>query len=544
MSKHSHGRRTVTLIAVAALALAACGGSSGGSKTDGSYTLSTTTPAAAGPIDSFTWSMYAEPDSLNYAYAFDYPPNQVLANVCESLLRWNADLTYSPSLATKWENPTPTTWVYTIRQGVKFHDGTTMTADDVAASLNYHLDPKVGSYWNSVYERVKSIRKTAPDEVTVTLTKPDSQFNQYMAASPGTVESAATLKADGTDYGNPSKGVNCTGPFAFGSWTPGKNITLKRFDGYWGSKLRAKSKSVKFVFLQDPNTMVNAMQTGQVDGGWAVPANAYSRLKKSGAGSLYYGINTTVSSEIVSNLDGPLGDKRVRQALLMATDREGIVKAGEKGVGEVAGSLAPRSTWTGVPESTVDTYYAALAKYPYDVKKARTLAAKAGVKGQKVVIATSPITIGVEIQTQAIAAAATAIGLKPEIKTISPDQYSALFSDPAARKGIDLFPTQWYESVGDSLDMYGVLRTGQFSNYGGWSDKAYDDAVNKAVAINDPVKRSAYTAQAQQITQEELPWLPMYTLPTSVWMGKRITGVAPSINFMYYPWAATIGAKG
>ena len=547
MPQHSHGRRTailVSAVAAASLVLAGCGGASSDSQADGAYTLSTTTPAASGPIDSFTWSMYAEPDSLNFAYAFDYPPNQVLANVCESLLRWNADLSYSPGLATKWENPTPTTWVYTIRQGVTFHDGTTMTADDVAASLNYHLDPKVGSYWNSVYERVKSIRKTAPDQVTVTLTQPDSQFNQYMAASPGTVESAATLKADGTDYGNPSKGVNCTGPFSFGSWTPGKSIILKRFDSYWDAKLRAKSSSVKFVFLQDPNTMVNAMQTGQVDGGWGVPANAYSRLRKSGAGSLYFGINTTVSSEIVGNLDGPLGDKRVRQALLMATDRAGIVKAGEKGVGKVAESLAPRSTWVGVPESTVDTYYASLAKYPYDVTKAKALAVKAGVNGQKIVIATSPITIGTDIQAQAVAAAATAIGLKPEIKTVSPDQFSALFSDPAARKGVDLFSTLWYESVGDSLDMYGVLRTGQFSNYGKWSNKAYDDAVNKAVAINDPIKRSAYTAQAQKITQEELPWLPMYTLPTSVWLGKRITGVAPSINFMYYPWAATIGAKG
>ena len=138
-----------------------------------------------GDIDSFTWSLYAEPLSLAFPYAFDYPPNQVLSNVCESLLRWNADLSITPGLATAFTNPTPTTWVYTIRDGVTFHDGTTLTADDVVASLSAHLNPDVGSYWASVYRNVKSIKKTGDMEVTVTLTQPDSMFNQYMAVSPG-----------------------------------------------------------------------------------------------------------------------------------------------------------------------------------------------------------------------------------------------------------------------------------------------------------------------------------------------------------------------
>ncbi len=134
--------------AAACLLLAACSGKASsdpsGSPTAGgpAYELTALTPAPKGDLDSFTWSLYAEPLSLSYAYAFDYPPNQVLANVCESLLRWNADLSYSPGLATAFANPTPTTWVYTIRQGVKFHDGATLTADDVVASLSYHLQPR------------------------------------------------------------------------------------------------------------------------------------------------------------------------------------------------------------------------------------------------------------------------------------------------------------------------------------------------------------------------------------------------------------------
>ncbi|MFE5693446.1 ABC transporter substrate-binding protein, partial [Streptomyces erythrochromogenes] len=105
------------------------------------FRLTDKTPAAVGDVDSFTWSIYAEPTTIDYAHAYDFPPNQILANVCESLLRWNPDLTTSPNLATSYTNPTPTTWVYQIRPGVRFHDGTTLTADDVVASLRRNIDP-------------------------------------------------------------------------------------------------------------------------------------------------------------------------------------------------------------------------------------------------------------------------------------------------------------------------------------------------------------------------------------------------------------------
>ncbi len=547
----SRRRALVTsAVSVAALLLAACSGTAGSSSpgdtsAGAAYKLSTSTPQPVADIDSFTWSVYAEPLSLAYPYAFDYPPNQILSNVCESLLRWNADLSISPGLASAVANPDPTTWVYTIRGGVTFHDGSALTADDVVASLNLHLNPKVGSYWASVFRNVKSIEKTGPMEVTVTLTQPDSMFNQYMAVTPGTIESKAFLEKAGADYGNPSTGVDCTGPFEFDSWKSGQSITLTRFDNYWDPELRARAGSVKFVFIQDPTTRVNAWQQGEVDGGWQVPSNAYAPLQNGGPGTLYYGLNTTVVSQIVSNLKGPLGDPKVRQALLMAIDREGIIKAGESGVAELADSLVTKNTWGGVPSDQVDSIYADLPSYPYDVAKAKAMAAEAGVSGQKIVIATSPVAVSADVVAQATAQAAKDIGLVPQIKTISPDQYTAMFSDAAARKGFDLFFTSWYVSLADPMEMYGVLRTGEFSNYGTWSDATFDADTGTAIAdpVGDPARVTA-EADAQQTAMEQLPWLPLYSPPTSLWLGDRITGVVPSIYYMYYPWAATIGAKG
>ncbi len=103
-----------------------------------------------------------------------------------------------------------------------FHDGTPLTADDVVASMNRHLDPAVGSSWYSVYQNVVSIEQTGDREVTVTEATPDSQFNLAMGGSAGVIESAATLAEAGADYGNSTGGVNCTGPFCLDEWKPGE----------------------------------------------------------------------------------------------------------------------------------------------------------------------------------------------------------------------------------------------------------------------------------------------------------------------------------
>jgi len=536
---------TVAALAAGSMLLAGCSGSGAGqaTKDPAHFTITANSDKPSGPIDSITWAIYAEPASLDYTHAFDYPDNQVLANVCDSLLRWNSDLSLSPGLAEKYSNPTPTTWVYEIRPGVKFHDGTTLEAKDVVASLERHINPEVGSYWAAVYQDVKSIKQTGPMEVTVTTTKPDSQFNTYMGASPGTIESAATLAKDGANYGNPSAGVNCTGPFSLASWNSGTGITLKKFNDYWDPALTAKADQVKFVFLPDSNARVNALKSGEVDGSWQVPSNAIDQLQASGQGKVLFGTNTAVVSEIVGNTEGVLGDPRVRQALLMALDRKGLVQAAEQGYATVTNALTTKSSWVGVNADVLDKAFSGLKSYDYDLPAAKKLIADAGAAGKPVTIVSSNITPGMAITAQAFGAAATSLGLKPTLQTVSPDKYTSLFTDPAARKGIDLFTTSWYTSSPDPLDMYGVLRTGDFSNYGNWSNKEFDTVINSAIETMDVNERAAKTAQGQKITNDQLPWLPLYETPNTVWLGKKITGLAPSVNFLYYPWAATLGAK-
>jgi peptide/nickel transport system substrate-binding protein len=323
---------------------------------------------------------------------------------------------------------------------------------------------------------------------------------------------------------------------------PGQSITMTRFPGYWDTSLIPKAGSVKFVFIPDASDRINALTTGEVDGMWSVDANSFASLRASHAGTVYFGLDTTVQDYIVSNLKGPLGDPRVRQALLMATDRKGIIKAGDAGIGTIANSIVAPSMWGQVSTSQASQYAAQLATYPYDPTKARQLAAAAGVHGQTITIATSSFGLTTDVITAAISQAATAIGLHPVIRSVDPAKYSALFTDSAARSGFDLIYTSWDGTIDDPLDVLGVLQAHNYDNYGGYSNPALNAAIATAFRVDDPGPHFAAEAQADRIASEQLPWLPLYYAPLDVYLGKRITGVQTSINYLYYPWAAEIGA--
>ncbi|WP_395292992.1 ABC transporter substrate-binding protein [Kitasatospora hibisci] len=539
-------RRRHPLTAVAAAALvtsmlaAACSGPPKTGGSDGeSYRLSAGTPAAGGELDSFTWAVYAEPPTLDYISAFDYPQNTVLSNVCESLMRWTPQLTLAPGLAEKASNPDPTTWVYDLRPGVRFHDGGTMTADDVVYSLGRQMDPQNAAAWAQQFQNVGSVTKTGPLQVTVKLTQPDSQFNQYMATAAGVVASRAGIEAAGKDYGTGGS-LACTGPYALGTWTKGQSIELQRFDGYWGT--RAKSSKAVFRFLTDPSARVNALLSGEADGGYLIPTESYERLRSAGPGTLYFGEGLSTVNVNVTSMQGVLGDVRVRRALSLALDRSGFVRTGLGGAGSVTGSLTTRAAWAGAPEEVRKAAFDGLTPTAPDIERAKTLVKEAGATGKTLTVATSPIGQDVSVLATAVQSAGAKIGLDVRLKTVAPNAFTALFTDPAAREGIDMFPETYYDSITDPLDLLANFRTGAYQNFASFSDPAYDELVKKAVAATDPAQRFAVTAQLQKTASDQLLWIPVAEWPTAVFLNKRITGAPTTISYMYYPWAADVGA--
>ncbi|MFE0647082.1 ABC transporter substrate-binding protein [Streptomyces sp. NPDC059534] len=543
-SRRPRGRRGRIAVTTAALtslvALAACSGPPKDSGvTGGEAKLSASTPPARGEIDSFTWAVYAEPPTLDYTLAFDYPQNTILSNVCESLMRWSPGLTLEPGLAQKASNPDPTTWVYDLRAGVRFHDGRIMSADDVVYSLGRQRDPDNAAAWAQNFQNVASLTKTGPLQVTVKLKKPDSQFPQYMATAAGVVASKAGVEAAGKDYGTTGD-LACTGPFKLGTWSKGQSIELDRFDGYWGTK--AKAKKAVFQVLTDPSARTNAMLSGDVDGGYLIPTESYGRLRGSGLGTLYFGEGLSTVNVNITNMKGPLGDLRVRKALSLALDRSGFVKAGLGGAGTVTSSLTTRAAWAGASEPTLKAAFDTLAPTTQDLAKAKALIKEAGATGKTLTVATSSIGQDVSLLATAVQAAGSQIGLKINLKTIAPNAFTALFTDPAAREGIDMFPLTYYDSITDPLDLLTNFKTGAYLNFAGYSDKHYDDLVDQATAVYPRDQRLKIEAGLQKQAAEQLLWIPVAEWPTAVFLNKRITGAPTSIAYMYYPWAAEVGA--
>jgi peptide/nickel transport system substrate-binding protein len=538
------GRCAAVALGAALLAAAGCSKEPNSNTTEEKQVeLVFDTPAAAGEIDSVRWGLGAEPSTLDWVYSYDYPPNTVLSNVCESLLRIDSKFEASPGLAESYEQVDPLTWVYQIRPDVQFHDGSTMTADDVAFSLNRHLDPDVGSYWGGFFANVDSIEATDPSTVTITLKQPDAVINQMLAVAGGVIESEDFIDKAGADYGSPDGGLNCTGPFELDQWRKGESITLTRFDDYWDAERAAKAQTFEFSFIRDSAAETNALLSGDLDGTFGVAPEAWDRLESADVGNHYYGPNTATNNLTVANLDGALADVRIRRALSLALDREGFSEAATNGVSEPSRAVASKLTWgTGPARDIYEQAWEDLPSAEQDLEEAKQLVEEAGAPSEAIVIAAVMSNPSAAVLANEVQAAGKRIGLEVTIKPVAADAYTALFSDPAAREGIDLFSNGWYADVADPLVVYVNWQSDNFANYAGWKNPEYDRLVQQALAEYDPVARAELVVRLQEIVTEEMLWIPVVQSPNDVFMNKRITGAPATNAYLYYPWAAQVGA--
>ncbi|MFE2989707.1 ABC transporter substrate-binding protein [Streptomyces sp. NPDC059262] len=503
--------------------------------------LKTTTPAAAKGLGKVTWNLPYEPQTLDPIRSFNYAENTALANMCESLLRLTPDFKIKPGLAVKAANPTPTTWVYTIREGVTFWNGDPLTADDVAASLRRHLDPKLGTWWGDYFNTVKSVRATGSMQVTVTLKQPDALFNQAMATGAGAVVQKKFLDQAGKSLGSPSSGVMCTGPFKFHDWKSGDSMTLTRNDHYWDKALRAKSESLVLRFIADETTAVNALRSGEVDGQYFyLPPAGLGQLQKSTTGSVTLGRSLTFWALLGSAKSGPYADPRVRQALSLALDRAAISKVVFQGTASPQRALTGSDYW-GYERKTYQKAYEALPPETTDLAKAKELLVQAGSPTKPIVIGVQGSSAVHEQTANLLKATGEALGLDIEIRVVPVEQYGNLYSDPKARKGIDAFLSTWYGNVPDPLDIYTVFRKGGRTNFSDY--KAVDGAIAKARAEGDPAARASLVTRIQEKVTRDVVWMPLNNLPVILYMNKRVTGAVPSFPYLYYPWAAGLGAR-
>ena len=231
-------------------------------------------------IPSITWGIGTGTIiGLDIATAFDGHAMYVQRCGLEGLLAATNTLGLAPLLASSWTySPASLKYVFQIRPGVKFWDGTTMTVDDVVFSLTRHIDPKVSSQIGAYLANVASFTKTGPSEMTINLKRADPDVQNTLVFAP--ILSKAFVEKIGSGLGSPGSGLRImgTGPYQISSFPSSTSCTVERFEGYWGAKPAVQKCS--FTCIADVQTLLLAAQSGQIAGTFDVPVQNTANWEK------------------------------------------------------------------------------------------------------------------------------------------------------------------------------------------------------------------------------------------------------------------------
>jgi peptide/nickel transport system substrate-binding protein len=542
-SKKMQGRAAV--LAAFVLLVSACGRSATNTSPTPSgeaATLATTTPAGTQPVDKITWGVYRETNSLDPIYAFDYPENTVLAVLCETLLRQEPDGSITSGLA-DLSYTNPTTMVFTLKPGVTFWDGNPLTPEDVVFSLQRNTDPQLGGFYGATFSRVSSIEATSSNQVTITLSQPDYWLAGELASTPGWIVEKAYVESKGKDFGTPSGGTMCTGSYKLDSWKPGDVLSVVRNDSYWNPDVKPLVTEIDFKGTPDEASLTSALLNGGVNGYYAFSIATLDQLRQSDNVTVTDGAGWNTDAFIVSSFDGALGDVRVRQALSMALDRQGIIDTVYKGAALMPKSLSAPGTW-GYGQSVFQSAWDDLPDITQDIDAAKKLVQDAGATGKTITIGMSSELANIATEASAYQSAAESIGMHVKLKSVSAANYINFFIDAKARADIDGFFTVNYGDYADPAALLATLVLPDGSqNYSGYSNPQVTQLMDQARTTGDDTQRATLVADAQKLIMQDLPWIPDALPSSSLVTSSDLTGAVASFAYMFAPWANDLGGK-
>ncbi|MGW7362137.1 ABC transporter substrate-binding protein [Streptomyces sp. NPDC054841] len=531
----------MTLTAACSGATTGTSGRAGANADVSGLKLTPTTAKARGEVSTVNWLLEDEPESLDLDTQGGSAGRTVLTNVCERLYQLQPDMSVRPFLAVKESRPDPKTLVLTLRDGVTFHDGSPMTADDVLHSLRRHAQPEMEQ--SDEFQNVSKMAKTGPRQITISFKQPDALFTKALAGDAGLVQQRERVEKAGKEFGTPGEGDACSGPYELTSWKSGDSITLTRAPHYWGRK--PLTNKVVFRWASD-SALVNALTTKAADGTYADSINTAAALHGKPGLDEHFGPSTATLALIPTERGG-LADPDIRRALSLALDREGIAKSGYGGLVEPWAAPVGSGSW-GYAKDVFTAAQKKLTEAPAkpsadDIARAKELVKAAEAAPDGPVVIGTDSTQGRLVIANAVRAALTRIGLKAQIKTVPTAEYGEFYGDKSARADIDVLVADWYISKSDPIGFYDNALSGSSDNWVGFRSADYDRKVEEARTTLDDEKRAALVVDVQQQFSAAKVWIPIAQQPTALVISDKLTGPPASMAYLYYPWAAELGAK-
>jgi peptide/nickel transport system substrate-binding protein len=477
----------------------AAGASTGKPKRGGTLRVAASAPVAA----------------VNPVTMYDSGSINIVQQVAEYLIWVNPDNTLRPVLATSWKpNSNASVWTVAIRQGVTFHDGSTLTADDVVATFERLVNPNSNSSALTNFKGVLApggIKKSGTYEVTFHLQAPFVDFPYTLAS---TNYNAVVLPKNFD--GNFAKNPVGTGPFVLKSYQTQDSATFVRNPHYWQAGLPYLDGSV-FTFFSTDSAEAIGLQNSTVDLLPSQPA-AGSPLYTDPSVAIL-SVPSTAYDELFFRTDlPPFNDKRVRQALAYSLQREAIIQNLFQGRAQVGND----EVWApGFPNSP------SIPQRKYDPAKARALLKQAGHESGLVATLTTEQAGSIPQYATLVQAAAQAIGMTIKLDVESQSTFYGSGSNQPWLV-VPLGIVDWAARATAQQFFGSAFLTGGVWNSAHWSDPTFDKLTTQYETTVDEQSRASLAKQAALIQQDETPAIIAYWTNGIFAASKKVHGVTPN----------------
>lgn len=443
---------------------------------------------------TFTYATTTDAVGLSPIMTNDSPSANVIEQVYETLFQRNSEtLEIEPKLAESYENPDENTWIFKLKEGVQFHDGTPFNAEAVKYTFDKLRDPATGAPRASLLESVEEI--TVEDEYTVKITT-KYPYGAFLAALSHTNSAIVSPSADQKQ--DLMKEPVGTGPFKFVSWTPGDQLELEANEEYWNGA--PDLKKVVFKVVPEVSTAISMLQTGEVQFIDNLPTEQINRLESMDNIDIQKIDGSPVYYFAFNHLKEMNQDPEFREAVASAIDRDAFVSK-LNGLGVRSDSVVGPKVF-GYDKSAEN------AGTPYDLDHAKELVEKNGYGDQPLKLLTAN-RANTTLMAEIVQAQLVEAGFKVEIESME----WATYLDSARAGEYDLTFLSWSNVTGDGSELfYPNFHSDNVgsSNRAQYSNAAFDDLVMQSRTTVDQEERAKLLDQANKLMLEENAVVVMY----------------------------------
>jgi len=446
---------------------------------------------------SINVSLYHEVVTCDPHVSASYVDKQILQNIYNTLIGYDNDLNIIPELAESWDTPDPVTYIFHLRKGVKFHDGTDLDAEAVKWNIDRVLDPKTKSRGRGEINAIKSVEVVDSHTVKMNLSYPFSPLLAGLTDRAGFIISPTAFEKMGADKfaSNPVG----SGPFEFMEWKRDDHLTLKRFEGYWEKGLPYLDRIV-FKPIPDQAVKLTNLKSGALDIIDDVMPRDVESVKKDKKLVLLEVPSYGVNALRLNCTKPPFNNKALRQAVAYAIDRESIWKHIFYASGVVGhGPIAPVS-WA---------YSKEAFRYTYDPKKAKEKLIEGGKpNGFKFTMITKISALDVQV-AQAMQAQLKAVGIDVNIVQAEGARHFKVMLKKTYEGNYGL----WSGYPEPDTNLYRQHHPKGTAKWTGYADARVAELLDKSRASLDVKKRKEYYAKALDILIKDAPQVWVYYFP-------------------------------